>query len=64
MSYCMDAILEIKVVFQNYILFIPSVLFSIMVFLCICHSRDVDGRISLDIFDEKLHPLSVRPKML
>ena len=25
--------------------------------------RDVDGRMLLDIFDEKLHPLSVRPSM-
>lgn len=26
------------------------------------HYRDIDGRMLLDIFDEKLHPLSVRPQ--
>lgn len=26
------------------------------------NSRDIDGRMLLDIFDEKLHPLSVRPQ--
>uniref|UniRef100_A0A3Q1JNH3 Cyclin-like domain-containing protein n=1 Tax=Anabas testudineus TaxID=64144 RepID=A0A3Q1JNH3_ANATE len=35
---------------------LPFLLFQF--FLCACYSRDVDGRMSLDIFDEKLHPLS------
>lgn len=46
--------------------FMPSFFYfyhTLTFFLSVCHSRDVDGRMLLDIFDEKLHPLSVRPEL-
>lgn len=50
---------QIAIQLRFYILFF----FYLDVFPSLSPSRDVDGRMLLDIFDEKLHPLSVRPQL-